>query len=394
MENFVFSNPTRILFGKGMEDSVGKEAARYGKKVLLHYGSERVRDSGLLGKVRANREAAGLAVVELGGAQPNPRLSLVEKGIALARKENVDLILALGGGSVIDSSKAIAVGVPATHPVWDFYEGTRSPEKALPVATILTIPAAGSESSHSSVITNEDGDLKRGLSHELIYPVFSILNPTFCFTLPAWQVGCGASDILAHLMERYFTNVRSVDFTDRLLEAAMRSIIAAAPRVLAKPDDYDAWAEFMLTGQMAHNNSLEVGRIGDWASHNIEHELSGIYDVAHGAGLAVVFPAWMDYVYTHDITRFFRWAVEVWGVEPDYFNPERTALAGIAALRNFSASIGMPITLEEAEIGEDRLEEMAGKATGNGKNTLGSFVKLGKADVLAIYKLALKRKGQ
>ncbi len=392
MENFNYRNPTRILFGRDMEDAVGKEAAKHGKKVLIHYGSERVRSSGLLPKVRASLEAAGLSVVELGGVQPNPRLSLVEKGISLAKSESVDLILALGGGSVIDSAKAIAVGVPASCPVWDFYEYKESPKTALPVATILTIPAAGSESSNASVISNEDGDLKRGLSNDVLYPVFSILNPAFCFTLPPWQVGAGASDIMAHLQERYFTNAKPVDLTDGLLEAAMRSIANAAPRVLAKPDDYDAWAEFMLTGQMGHNNSLDVGRIGDWASHGIEHELSGIYDVTHGAGLAVVFPAWMEYVYQHDVMRFFRWAVEVWRVQPDYFHPERTALAGIAAYRAFSRSIGMPTSLEELDIGEDRLDEMAAKATGNGSSTVGNFVKLGKADVLAIYKLALKRK--
>ncbi len=392
MENFNYANPTRILFGRGMEGEVGKQAARHGKKVLLHYGSERVRKTGLLDEVRKNLEAAGLSVIELGGVQPNPRLSLVEKGIELARKEKVDLILALGGGSVIDSSKAIAVGVPATCPVWDFYEYVSSPKAAIPVASILTIPAAGSESSNSSVITNEDGNLKRGLSHDLIYPVFSILNPEFCFTLPAWQVGSGAADILAHLMERYFTNVKNVDLTDRLLEACMRTIVEASPRVLAQSDDYNAWAEFMLTGQKAHNNSFDVGRIGDWASHGIEHELSGIYDVSHGSGLAVIFPAWMEYVYKHDVPRFARWANQVWGIEANFFHPEQTALAGIEALRCFFSSIGMPISLEELEIGPDRLEEMAAKATAQGKTTLGSFVKLGMADVLAIYRLALKKR--
>lgn len=392
VENFNFCNPVRILFGRNMEDAVGVHAAAYGKKVLLHYGSERVRQSGLLPKVRKNLEAAGLSVVELGAVQPNPRLSLVQKGIELARSEKVDLVLALGGGSVIDSAKAIAVGVPADCPVWDFYIGKSSPKAALPVASILTIPAAGSESSNSSVISNEDGDLKKGLTTDLIYPVFSILNPEFCFTIPAWQLGAGASDIMAHLMERYFTNSKPVDFTDSLLEAAMRSIVNVCPRVLSKRDDYDAWAEFMLTGQIGHNNSLDVGRITDWASHGIEHELSAIYDVTHGAGLAVVFPAWMEYVYKHDVARFMRWAVEVWHVEPDYFHPERTALAGIAAYRAFSRSIGMPVSLEELDIGEKRLDEMASKATGNGSYTLGNFVKLGKADVLAIYKLALKKK--
>ncbi|GAB6090072.1 iron-containing alcohol dehydrogenase [Spirochaeta dissipatitropha] len=388
MNNFVFRNPTKILFGKGMEDQVGVESARHGSRVLLHYGSDRVKKSGLLEQTVRHLEAAGLHVELLGGVQPNPRLSLVEEGIGLCRENKLDMILALGGGSVIDSAKAIAVGVPADRPVWDFYTGAASPEAALPVATILTIPAAGSESSNASVISNDDGDLKRGLGSDLIYPVFSILNPEFCYTIPSYHIAAGASDILAHLMERYFTNVHPVELTDQLLEAAMRTLVSVTPRVLQNPEDYDLWSELMLTGQIAHNNSLDVGRTGDWASHQIEHEVSGIYDVIHGAGLAVIFPAWMEYVFKHDIQRFVRWSVEVWGVEQDYFNPERTVRAGIAALRRFSESIGMPLRLSDLEVGDDRLEEMASKATAGNSRTLGNFVKLSQEDVLQIYRLA------
>ncbi len=388
MNNFVFRNPTRIFFGKGMEQHAGTEAAAHGSRVLLHYGSPRVKKSGLLDRTVRNLDAAGLHVEQLGGVQPNPRLSLVAEGISLCREKNLDMILALGGGSVIDSAKAIAVGVPAKRPVWDFYTGAANPEAALPVATILTIPAAGSESSNASVISNDDGDLKRGLGSDLIYPVFSILNPEFCYTIPPYHIAAGASDILAHLMERYFTNVHPVELTDQLLEAAMRTLVSVAPRVLENPSDYDQWSELMLTGQIAHNNSLDVGRTGDWASHGIEHEISGIYDVIHGAGLAVIFPAWMEHVFTHDIQRFVRWSVEVWGVKQDYFHPERTVRAGIAALRRFSASIGMPLRLSDLKVGEDRLEEMAAKATGNNSHTIGNFVKLTQDDVLQIYRLA------
>lgn len=371
-----------------MENHVGTEAAAYGSRILLHYGSDRVKRSGLLAQTVQNLEAAGLQVKLLGGVQPNPRLSLVEEGIRICREENLDMILGLGGGSVIDSAKAIAAGVPADRPVWDFYTGAAQPEAALPVATILTIPAAGSESSNASVISNDDGDLKRGLGSDLIYPVFSILNPEFCYTIPSYHVAAGASDILAHLMERYFTNVHPVELTDQLLEAAMRTLISVTPRVLQDPENYDLWSELMLTGQIAHNNSLDVGRTGDWASHEIEHEVSGIYDVIHGAGLAVIFPAWMEFVFKHNVERFVRWSVEVWGVEQDYFKPERTVRAGIAALRRFSESIGMPLRLSDLDVGEDRFEEMAVKATRNNEHKPGNFVKLTQEDVLQIYRLA------
>lgn len=390
MNTFSFYNPTRILFGRGMEEHLGSQAAQYGTKVLVHFGSNRVKENGLFDRAAENLRNAGLEVFELGGVKPNPRLSLVEQGIELCRRNNIDCIIALGGGSVIDSAKAIALGVPAEHPVWDFYQGTAQPSAALPVGTMLTIPAAGSESSNASVITNENGDLKRGFGHELIYPRFSILNPEWCFTLPAYQIGAGASDIMAHLMERYFTNASPVELTDRLLEAAMKTLISVVPRVLAEPHNYDAWSELMLTGQMAHNNALDVGRIGDWASHDIEHELSGMYDVTHGAGLAVIFPAWMQHVLHHNLGRFVRWAVEVWGVEPDYFNPELTARRGIQAYKAFSRSIGMPVTLKELNIGAESLYKMAEKATDRGTRTLGNYVPLGTEDIYRIYTLALE----
>jgi alcohol dehydrogenase YqhD (iron-dependent ADH family) len=388
MENFDFCNPTRILFGRGMEAEVGAQVARRSRRILLHFGGGTIRTTGLYDRVVASLSAAGVEWVELGGVRPNPRLSLVREGIALCRTHGLDFVLAVGGGSVIDSAKAIAMGVANDGDVWDFFAGTRQPTAALPVATVLTIPAAGSESSTSAVITNEDGWIKRGFNSELLYPVFSILNPELAFTLPAFQVACGAADILAHLMERYFTNARHVGFTDRLIEATMKTVIAQAPKVLAAPTDYDAWAELMWAGTIAHNNLLDTGRIGDWGSHDIEHEISGIYDVAHGAGLAVVFPAWMKHVLDHDLDRFVQWSVRVWNVEYDGFDREAVARAGIARLEAFFRSIGLGTTLGALGVGTDRIDEMARKATSNGATTVGQFVRLDTAGVAAVLRLA------
>ncbi|MDR3496916.1 MAG: iron-containing alcohol dehydrogenase [Ancalomicrobiaceae bacterium] len=388
MENFEHCIPTKIIFGRGTENQVGAEVAKHAKKVLLHFGGGSVRASGLLDRVTASLKAAGIAYVELGGVKPNPRLSLVHEGVKLCKQHGVELVLAVGGGSVIDSAKAIAMGARIDHDVWDFYLGNGAPTAALPVATILTIPAAGSESSTGTVITKEEGDLKRAVNSDLIYPVFSILNPELAFTLPRFQVACGAMDIMAHLMERYFTNVTRVGFTDRLLEATMKTIIAEAPKVIANSRDYDAWAEVMWAGCIAHNNLLNTGRIGDWASHAIEHEISGIYDVAHGAGLAVVFPAWMRYTLKHDVQRFVQWAVRVWDVELDVFDPEATARKGIERMEAFYKSLGLAVTLSGLGVASDRIDEMAEKCTEGNTQPVGNFVKLGQKDVAAILKLA------
>jgi hypothetical protein len=388
MDDFVFRNPTKIVFGRGTESKVGAEAAVYTKKLLLHFGGGSIRKSGLHARVTASLKAAGVEWVELGGVKPNPRLSLVREGIETCRREKIGLILAVGGGSAIDSAKAIAVGVPYAGDVWDFFTGKAEPREALPVGTVLTIPAAGSEASSGSVVTKEEGLLKRAFNSEHAYPRFSILNPELCFTLPKEQVANGTTDIMAHLLERYFTNSRPVEFTDRLIEATLRTVIDVAPRVLAQMKDYEAWSELMWAGTVAHNNLLNTGREGDWASHDIEHELSGIYDVAHGAGLAVVIPAWMKYVLKHDLTRFVQLAVRVWGVDQAFYSPERTAREGIARLEGFWASIGQALRLPGIGIGPDRIEEMAGKGCEGGRK-LGHFVPLARADVVAVLKLAL-----
>ena len=388
MENFEFCNPTKIVFGRGTEEKIGAEVAVYSKNILLHFGGGSIKTTGLYDRVTASLKKAGVSWIELGGVKPNPRLSLVQEGIKLCKENKLGLILAVGGGSVIDSSKAIAMGAVIEGNVWDFYLGKGAPTAALPVATVLTIPAAGSESSTGTVITNEEGWLKRAVNSDLIYPRVSILNPELAFTLPKFQVACGAADILAHLMERYFTNVSHVAFTDRLLEATMKTIINQVPIVLKDAEDYDAWAEIMWAGTIAHNNLLNTGRIGDWASHDIEHEISGIYDIAHGAGLAVVFPAWMKHVLKHDQNRFVQFAVRVWNVDMDVFNPEAVALSGIRKLEEFYHSIGLGTELSDLGIQGDRIDEMANKATDGNTRTLGNFVKLNEKDVRKILHLA------
>ncbi|MDD4700366.1 MAG: iron-containing alcohol dehydrogenase, partial [Oscillospiraceae bacterium] len=317
MNDFTFYSPTYFVFGKNKEIEAGKYIKRFGgSKVLIHYGGGSVVRSGLLDRVKESLSKENISFVELGGVQPNPRSGLVYKGIELCRNEKVDFILAVGGGSTIDSSKAIAAGTVYDGDFWDFYKGLTI-TKALPVGTILTIAAAGSEGSANSVITNEEGMFKRGAGGEAIRPVFSILNPELTMTLPAYQTACGATDIIAHVFERYFTNTKDVEITDRLCEAVLLTMIKLVPKVIANPHDYEARANIMWAGMVAHNNLCGVGREQDWASHGIEHELSAVYDCAHGAGLAVVFPAWMTYVYKHDINRFAQMAVNVWGCVMD-----------------------------------------------------------------------------
>jgi len=386
MENFVYHCPTKIIFGKGTENQVGSEVSKYGKKVLLHYGGGSIKKYGLYDRVLKSLKNEGLEIIELGGVQPNPRLSLVKEGIDICRREKVDIILAVGGGSVIDSAKTIASGVPYDGDVWDFFMDRAKLEKRIPVGVVLTIPASGSESSDSAVITNEDGMYKKGFNSNLLRPDFAILNPELTYTLPPYQTACGASDIMAHIMERYFTRVKNVELTDRLCEAALKTVINNTPVALREPENYAARAEIMWTGTIAHNNLLDTGRIGDWASHKIEMEISGLYDLAHGAGLAIIFPAWMKYVYKNDIERFARFAVRVWDVEPDFYDIEKVALEGIKKLENFYREIGLPITLKEANIPYDRFDEMAAKCVEMGP--VGNFIKLNKDDVLQILEMS------
>ncbi|WP_186429264.1 iron-containing alcohol dehydrogenase [Clostridium sp. BSD9I1] len=387
MINFSYQNATKIIFGKDTENEVGNETKKYGKKVLLHYGGGSIKKSGLYDRVIKSLKDAGIEIFELGGVKPNPRLSLVRAGIELCHKNNIDLILAVGGGSVIDSAKAIGIGTSYDGNVWDFYTRKAVVNSTLPVGVILTIPAAGSEASTGSVITNEDGWYKRAVGSDLMRPVFAIMNPELTYTLPPYQTAAGAADMMAHIFERYFTNEPNVDLTDRLSEATLRTIIKNVPIVLENPENYEARAEIMWAGTIAHNGILGTGRVEDWGTHDMEHEISGIYDITHGAGLAILFPAWMKYVYKQDVNRFAQFANRVWDVEIDTNNLEATALEGIERTKDFFKKIGMPVSLTEANVPLDRFEEMAAKGTENGP--LGNFVKLHKEDIVNIFNLAL-----
>ena len=391
MNNFDFYSPTFFAFGKDREQDAGALVRRFGgTKVLIHYGGGSVVRSGLLDRVKASLDGEGIAWLELGGVKPNPRSGLVYEGIDLCRREGVDFILAVGGGSTIDSSKAIAAGTVYDGDFWDFYSG-KYIEKALPVGTVLTIAAAGSEGSPDSVITNENGMFKRGATGDAIRPRFSILNPALTQTLPAYQTACGITDIMAHLYERYLTNTKEVEVTDRLIEALLLTMIHEGPRVIENPDNYDARANIMWAGMMAHNNSCGVGRSQDWNSHNIEHELSALYDCAHGAGLAVTMPAVFTYVMDHDVMRFAQMATRVWGCQMDFAHPEVTAKAGIEELRRFLRSIGMPLTLGELGGKEDDIPKLVDVlCNGDGRpGSITGFVTLKEDDCAAISRMML-----
>lgn len=390
MDNFTFYSPTKFVFGKEMEAQAGALVKEFGgSKVLLHFGGKSAEKSGLLGRIRNSLKEAKIDFVELGGVHPNPLDDLVYEGIDLCKKNGVDFILAVGGGSVIDSSKAIALGVCYDGDFWDFYSGKAEPKAAIPVGTVLTIAAAGSEGSPDTVITKKDGMIKRGYGNDLLRPRFSILNPALTQTLPAYQTACGATDIMAHVCERYFTNTKNVETTDRLCEAVLMSMIHETPKVIADPNDYEARANIMWAGMVAHNNIVGVGREQDWNSHGIEHELSGLYDCAHGAGLAVIMPAWMDFVYKHDVMRFCQWAERVWGCKMDYENPENTAREGIKRFREFLHKIGMPINFAELGAKEEDIPTLVEKF-GLGSGKTGGFVHLTSSDIAEIYKIAAR----
>ena len=389
MENFTFYSPTCFVFGKDTENQAGSLVKRFGgSRVLIHYGGDSAVRSGLLDRVKASLEKENIPYFTLGGVKPNPRSGLVYEGIDLCRKENIDFILAVGGGSTIDSSKAIAAGTVYDGDFSDFYSG-KYIENALPVGTILTIAAAGSEGSPDSVITKEDGMFKRGATGDAIRPKFSILNPALTQTLPPWQTAAGITDIMAHLYERYLTNTKEVEVTDRLIEALLLTMIHEGPRVIENPDNYDARANIMWAGMMAHNNSCGVGRTQDWNSHNIEHELSALYDCAHGAGLAVTMPAVFTYVMNHNVNRFAQVAVRVWGCQMDFDHPEVTAREGIEKLRQFLISIGMPHNFAGLGAKEEDIPALVEVlCRGDGRDgTISGFVTLDEEDCTKIYQL-------
>lgn len=391
MNNFSFYSPTYFAFGKDKESEAGALVKRFGgSRVLLHFGGQSAKKSGLLDRVKASLDKEGIYYAELGGVMPNPRSGLVYEGIEICKKEKIDFILAVGGGSSIDSAKAIALGAVYDGDFWDFYEGSANATDALPVGTILTIAAAGSEGSPDSVITQEDGMLKRGYGNDVIRPKFSILNPALTQTLPAYQTACGATDIIAHVFERYYTNTTEVEITDRLCEAVVLTMLKEVPRVIEDPNNYDARANIMWAGMVAHNNVVGVGREQDWNSHGIEHELSALYDCAHGAGLAVIMPAWMEYVAEHhDPMRMAQMATRIFGCQMNFADPKATALEGIKAFRRFLVSIGMPINFEQLGAKVEDIPALVDKfGIGDGKT--GGYVALDAAAVTEIYEIAAR----
>ena len=394
MQNFNYYAPTRVVFGKGTENEVGKLIKEQNcKKVLVHYGGGSVIRSGLLDRVYTSLGAEGIAYTTLGGVVPNPRLSKVREGIELCQREGVDFILAVGGGSVIDSSKAIGYGLTNEGDVWDFYAKKRTASACLPIGTILTISAAGSEMSNSSVITNEDGWLKRGLSSEYSRCKFAIMDPTLTYTLPAYQTASGAADIMMHTMERYFTAVDApMNLTDNLAEGLLRSVMKDVTAALRNPEDYEARAGLMWASSLSHNGLTGCGTDGgDWASHQLEHELGGKYDVAHGAGLCAVWSSWARTVMPANPARFAKFAVNVMGVEPGADDTE-TANRGIDAMEAFFQSIGMPTRINQMGItlSEEDMRELAHKCSFMNTRKIGKFVPLDREAIYEVYKLASK----
>lgn len=387
MKEFEFYNPTKIIFGKDVYKNIGKELRKYTTKVLMVYGKESIKASGVYDYVKMSLQKENISMCELSGVQPNPRLSLVKKGIEIAKQERIGMILAVGGGSVIDTAKAIAAGMYYDGKVWELFERHQQIKKAAPVGVILTIPAAGSESSNGAVITEEKGMHKCGYCSDLLYPKFAMLDPKLCFTLPNYQISAGGVDIMAHVMERYFVPDYNHDFSDRMCEAAMVSLIHHLPKVLKNKADYESWSEIMWIGNVAHNDLFGKGKCEDWASHEIEHQLSAHYDIAHGAGLAVVFPAWMKYVWREHPNMMIQYAKRVWNVETEGKNTEEVVLEAIKRTEEFYHSIGLPTKLADIGISDKDFNVMAQKAVENG--AIGSFKQLNFEDVVNIYKLAL-----
>lgn len=386
MNSFFYYNPTKLVFGKDSVEKLGELMANGYKKILLHYGGGSIKRSGLYDQVIGILENNHIEILELSGVEPNPKLDLVKEGIEICKKNEVDLILAVGGGSVIDSAKAIAAGALYDGDVWDCFTGQGSFNKALPLGVLLTIPATGSETSPNSIVTNEDRKLKMGIAHDCLRPEFAIMNPELTMTLPSNQTFAGIVDIISHVWERYFTQTEKVDLTDSLCEATFRTVIENAYKIKENPMDYDARAEIMLSGTIAHGGILGLGREEDWGSHRIGHEITALYGTTHGVTLSIVLPAWMKYVYKENIDRFKQFAVNVFGVATEGKTSEEIAQEGIAKFEEFLKDMDMPISLTEYGIATDEFELMAEKAAGQG--FVGKFKKLYKEDIINILELA------
>ena len=394
MKDFNFYAPTQVVFGRESEEKLPQLIQRYGGgKVLVHYGGGSARKSGLLDKVEKMLTEAGIPYVELGGVVPNPLLSKVREGIELCRKEHVNFILAVGGGSVIDSSKAIGYGAGYAGDVWDFWDNKAVPQACLPIGVILTIPAAGSEMSSSCVVTNDEGMLKRGFNSDLCRCKFAIMNPERTYTLPPYQTAAGAVDIMVHTMERYFSKYEDALLTDAIAEALLRTVKEATPKVLKNPEDYPNRAAIMWASSLSHNDLTECGTEKDFASHKLVHELSGLFGVTHGAGLAAIWGSWARYVMDKHLNRFVQFAVNVMGVHQDFTDAKATALQGIEAAETFFSSIGMPISVPQLigrQMTDDEINIMVEKCSRGGKLTLGAMEVLAADDMRKIYQKANK----
>lgn len=392
IKDFNFYAPTRVVFGRDSEEQLPQLIRSYGgSRVLVHYGGGSVRRSGLLDKVLKMLSEAGIEYVELGGVVPNPLLSMVNKGIALCREQQVDFILAVGGGSVIDSAKAIGYGVGYDGDVWDFWCGKAEPQSCMPIGVMLTIPAAGSEMSSSCVITHDEGLLKRGINSDLCRCKFCIMNPERTFTLPAYQTAAGATDIMMHTMERYFSNYEEMTLTDAISEALLRTVKNCTLEVLRNPEDYRNRAQIMWASSLAHNDLTECGTGKDFATHRLEHELSALFDVTHGAGLAAIWGSWARYTMKKHLSRYVQFAVNVMGVTNDFANPEHTALLGIEAMEDFYRRIGMPTNIPELigrPVTDDEIALMVSKCSRGGTITVGAMEVLHEQEMEDIYRLA------
>ena len=392
IKDFNYYAPTRVVFGRNSEDRLSELIkANGGERVLIHYGGGSAQRSGLLDKIFSMLQEAGIYYVELGGVVPNPLLSMVEKGIALCREEKIDFILAVGGGSVIDSAKAIGYGVGYDGPVWDFWEGKAVPQSCLPIGVMLTIPAAGSEMSSSCVITKDEGLVKRGINSDLCRARFCIMNPERTYTLPPYQTAAGATDIMMHTMERYFSKYEEMTLTDAIAEALLRTVKDCAVEVLKHPEDYRNRAQIMWAGSLAHNDLTECGTEKDFATHRLEHELSALFGVTHGAGLAALWGAWARYVMPRHVSRFVQFAVNVMGVTNDFAHPEETALKGIEAMELFYRTIGMPTSIPELigrKVTDEEIAEMVAKCSRGGTITVGAMEVLQSSDMEAVYRKA------
>lgn len=387
MDNFTYYNPTKLIFGKGQVEQLATEVPSYGNRVLLVYGGGSIKRNGLYDQVVNILKDKQIEIFELSGVEPNPRLSTVQRGVDICKNENIDFLLAVGGGSVIDCTKAIAVGAKYEGNPWDIVTKKHIPTEALPFGTVLTIAATGSEMNSGSVITNWETQEKYGWGSPLVFPKFSILDPVNTYTVPKNQTIYGIVDMMSHVFEQYFHHTKNTPLQDKFCESTLRTVIEAAPKLVEDLENYELRETILYAGTIALNGQLQMGYRGDWATHNIEHAVSAVHDIPHGGGLAILFPNWMKHTMSENVDRFVQMAVNVFDVDPSGKDKEAIATEGIEKLREFWSSIGAPSRLKDYDIGEESIDVMTDKAMANGE--FGNFKKLTRDDVVAIYRASL-----